>query len=110
MTLPVYDKPNPKFDYDTPWRPTPGGWSRARDGWKVIDLHTVMKKSLAKKREMDPKFKYSRDGVHPEEGHELMAQQIIDFFAVKPPSRIAPQCLRTHDDVPRDDAASEMPG
>ena len=38
----------------------------AKDGWKVIDLHTVMKKSLAKKRDNDPKFKYSRDGVHPE--------------------------------------------
>ena len=60
--------------------------SKRKDGWKVIDLHTVMKESLAEKREKDPKFKYSRDGVHPGgEGHELMAQQIIDFFAVKPP-------------------------
>jgi len=60
--------------------------SKRKDGWKVIDLHSVMKSALAKKREQDPKFKYSRDGVHPgAEGHELMAQQIIDFFAVKPP-------------------------
>ena len=87
MTPPVYDKPNPKFDYDEVMA-TYAKWlvSKRKDGWKVIDPHTVMKKSLAKKREKDPKFKYSRDGVHPGgEGHELMAQQIIDFFAVKPP-------------------------
>ena len=87
MPPPVYDKPNPKFDYDDVMA-TYAKWlvSKRKDGWKVIDLHTVMKKSLAKKREKDPKFKYSRDGVHPGgEGHELMAQQIIDFFAVKPP-------------------------
>jgi len=87
MTPPVYDKPNPKFDYDDVMAAY-AEWlvSKRKDGWKVIDLHTVMKESLAKKREKDPKFKYSRDGVHPGgEGHELMAQQIIDFFAVKPP-------------------------
>ena len=87
MTPPVYDKPNPKFDYDDVMAAY-AKWlvSKRKDGWKVIDLHTEMKKSLAKKREKDPKFKYSRDGVHPGgEGHELMAQQIIDFFAVKPP-------------------------
>ena len=87
MTPPVYDKPNPKFDYDEVMAAY-AKWlvSKRKDGWKVIDLHTVMKKSLAKKREQDPKFKYSRDGVHPGgAGHELMAQQIIDFFVVKPP-------------------------
>ena len=87
MTPPVYDKPNPKFDYDDVMAAY-AKWlvSKREDGWHVIDLHTVMKESLAKKRENDPKFKYSRDGVHPGgEGHQLMAQQIIDFFAIKPP-------------------------
>jgi lysophospholipase L1-like esterase len=87
MTPPVYDKPNPKFDYDGVMAAY-AEWlvSKREDGWQVLDLHTVMKKSLAKKRGKDPKFKYSRDGVHPgAEGHELMAQQIIEFFAVKPP-------------------------
>ena len=86
MTPPVYDKPNPKFDYDVVMAAY-AKWlvSKRKDGWLVIDLHTVMKESLAEKREKDPKFKYSRDGVHPgTEGHELMAQQIINFFAVKP--------------------------
>ena len=87
MTPPVYDKPKPKFDYDDVMAAY-ANWlvSKRKDGWKVIDLHTVMKKSLANKRENEPKFRYSRDGVHPgAEGHELMAQQVIDFFAVKPP-------------------------
>ena len=87
MTPPVYDRPNPKFDYDDVMAAY-AKWlvSKRKDGWEVIDLHAVMKAELAKKREKDPKFKYSRDGVHPGgEGHELMAQQLIDFFAVKPP-------------------------
>ena len=66
MTPPVYDKPNPKFDYDDVMAAY-AEWlvSKRKDGWQVIDLHTVMKSALAKKREKDPKFKYSRDGVHP---------------------------------------------
>ena len=87
MTPPVYDKPDPKFDYDDVMG-TYSEWlvSKRKDGWRVIDLHSVMKKKLAEKRTKDPKFKYSRDGIHPgTEGHELMAQQIISFFEVKPP-------------------------
>ena len=86
MTPPVYDKPNPEFDYDevmvayTKWLV-----SKRRDGWQVIDVHTIMKQELAMKRAKDAKFKYSRDGIHPgAEGHDLMARQIIDFFAIKP--------------------------
>ena len=87
MTPPVYDKPNPEFDYDEVMAAY-ARWlvSKRRDGWQVIDVHAVMKQELAKKREKNAKFKYSRDGIHPgSEGHELMAQQIIDFFAIKPP-------------------------
>jgi len=87
MTPPVYDKPGPDFDYDEVMAAY-SKWlvSRQKDGWRVIDLHTVMKKELTKQRAKNPKFKYSRDGVHPgAEGHELMAQQIINFFAIKPP-------------------------
>jgi lysophospholipase L1-like esterase len=86
MTPPVYDKPNPKFDYDEVMKAY-SEWliSKRKNGWRVIDLHSVMKKKLAEKRTKDPKFKYSRDGIHPgTEGHELMAQQIISFFEVKP--------------------------
>ena len=87
MTPPVYDKPNKAFNYDDVMTAY-STWlvSRPKAQWMVIDLHTEMKKRLDQKREKDPTFKYSRDGVHPgSEGHELMAQGIIDFFAVKPP-------------------------
>ncbi len=87
MTPPVYDKPNPKFNYDDVMK-VYSEWllSKREDGWRVINLHAVMKKKLAMKRTKDPNFKYSRDGIHPgTEGHELMAQQIINFFAVKAP-------------------------
>ena len=87
MTPPVYDKPNPKFNYDDVMKAY-SEWllSKREDDWRVIDLHAVMKKKLAEKRIKDLNFKYSRDGIHPgTEGHELMAQQIINFFAVKEP-------------------------
>ena len=87
MTPPVYDKPNPKFNYDDVMKAY-SEWllSKREDGWRVINLHAIMKKKLAEKRTKDPNFKYSRDGIHPgTEGHELMAQQIINFFAVKAP-------------------------
>ena len=87
MTPPVYDKPGPDFDYDEVMA-VYSKWlvGKRGEGWQVIALHAVMKEQLRKKREQNPRFKYSRDGVHPgAEGHELMAQQIIDFFATKPP-------------------------
>ncbi len=87
MTPPVYDKPNPKFNYDDVMKAY-SEWllSKREDGWRVINLHAIMKNKLAEKRTKDPNFKYSRDGIHPgTEGHELMAQQIINFFAVKAP-------------------------
>jgi len=87
MTSPVYDKPNPKFDYDDVMKAY-SEWliSKRQNGWRVIDLHSVMKKNLEERKAKDPKFKYSRDGIHPgTEGHELMAQQIISYFEDKPP-------------------------
>ena len=86
MTPPVYDKPRPDFDYDDVMAAY-AKWlvDRRADGWAVIDLHTVMKEKLREKRKQKPAFKYSRDGIHPgTEGHELIAQQVIDFFAIKP--------------------------
>lgn len=87
MTPPVYDKPNSKFNYDDVMKAY-SDWllSKREDDWRVINLHAIMKNKLAEKRTKDPNFKYSRDGIHPgREGHELMAQQIINFFALKAP-------------------------
>ncbi|MEI7687027.1 MAG: GDSL-type esterase/lipase family protein [Planctomycetota bacterium] len=42
-------------------------------GWKVIDLHGPMRKSLGERRLREPTFTYARDGVHPsQEGQFLM--------------------------------------
>lgn len=87
MTPPVYDRPGPDFDYDEVMSAY-SKWlvSKRGEDWQVIDLHAVMKEELRKKREQNPRFKYSRDGIHPgDEGHELIAQQIIDYFAIKAP-------------------------
>ena len=87
MTPPVFDKANPKFNYDDVMAAY-AKWlvSKRVDDWRVIDLHTAMTKSLMKIRETEAGFKYSRDGIHPgSEGHELMAQQLINYFAIKPP-------------------------
>jgi lysophospholipase L1-like esterase len=87
MTPPVYDNHNPKIKYDDVLAAY-AKWlvSKRSDGWHVIDLHTAMKKELEHLRKKDPGFKFARDGVHPgDKGHQLMAQQLIDFFAVKPP-------------------------
>ncbi len=87
MTPPVYDKAGPNLDYDAVMDAY-ARWlvSKRADGWQVIDLHTVMKEALKEKRVRNPSFKYARDGVHPgDEGHALIAQQVIDYFATKPP-------------------------
>lgn len=87
MTPPVYDRPTQNFDYDEVMA-TYSKWlvSKRAAGWAVIDLHSVMKEKLREKRKQNPAFKYSRDGIHPgTEGHDLMAQQVIGFFAIKPP-------------------------
>jgi lysophospholipase L1-like esterase len=47
-------------------------------GWDVVDLHRPMNRYLAERREKDPKFFISGDGVHPNElGHWIMAKQIL---------------------------------
>lgn len=50
-------------------------------GWEVIDLHTAMRAEALKRKAADPKFTFSKDGVHPnDEGHWLMAQQVLGWL------------------------------
>jgi lysophospholipase L1-like esterase len=50
----------------------------------VIDLHSAMAAHLAKQRASNPKFSFTKDGIHPDfEGHLLMAQTILLNFKVK---------------------------
>lgn len=85
ITPPFYDAlkhPDKKF-YDgvlakyTEWLN-----ERARkDGWHVIDLHTVMANEVTTRRKSDPNFTFAGDGVHPnKEGHWFIARQLIAWF------------------------------
>jgi len=46
--------------------------------WEIIDIHDPMKRQLQERKVQDSSFKFSKDGVHPNEmGHWVMAQQIL---------------------------------
>lgn len=50
---------------------------RAR-GWRVIDLHGPMRRTLDARRKANPTFAFSKDGVHPDRaGHAVMAQALL---------------------------------
>lgn len=52
--------------------------SQRTNAWRVIDLHTLMKRALASQREELPTFTFARDGIHPDaSGHLLMAKVIL---------------------------------
>jgi lysophospholipase L1-like esterase/dienelactone hydrolase len=52
--------------------------SQRTNGWDVVDIHTPMNQSIAEHRKTNPKYTFTRDGVHPNEiGHWLMAREIL---------------------------------
>jgi lysophospholipase L1-like esterase len=52
----------------------------------VIDLHTPINLYLAKQRATDPKFSFTKDGIHPDlAGHLLMARTLLKDFRVNVP-------------------------
>lgn len=54
---------------------------------QVIDLHGPMEAYIADRRQRDPSFGFTRDGIHPDTaGHLLMAQIILRGLGVKVPS------------------------
>ena len=53
---------------------------------QVIDLHTPINAYLAKQRATDPKFSFTKDGIHPDlAGHLLMARILLKDLGVKVP-------------------------
>jgi lysophospholipase L1-like esterase len=53
---------------------------------QVVDLHTPMDAYLAKQRATDPKFSFTKDGIHPDlAGHLLMARTLLKDLGVKVP-------------------------
>jgi lysophospholipase L1-like esterase len=54
-------------------------------GWEVIDLHSLMAANLARMRETNPKFSFSKDGIHPDAfGHAVMARAILTAWNLHP--------------------------
>jgi lysophospholipase L1-like esterase len=53
-------------------------------GWEVADLHGGMNRWLAERRQRNPDFNYTKDGVHPDaNGHWVMAKQILLYLGAK---------------------------
>lgn len=56
---------------------------RRQDGWIVYDLHQAMKSAVLKRRELDPKFTFASDGVHPNaEGQSTIARPLADAWGL----------------------------
>lgn len=52
--------------------------SQRTNGWDVVDIHTPMDQFLVERRKSDPRYTFTRDGVHPDGvGHWLMAREIL---------------------------------
>jgi lysophospholipase L1-like esterase len=53
-------------------------------GWEVIDVHAAMARALADRRQVDPKFTFAKDGVHPDDaGHWVMARAILAHLGAR---------------------------
>lgn len=61
-----------------------------KKGWEVADVHFPMKKYLEAQRKKQPGFTLANDGIHPgEQGHWLMAQQLLLYLGEKEAARYA---------------------
>ena len=51
--------------------------SKRADGWRVIDLHGVMRRILDARRATEPGFTFAKDGVHPSEAaHWIFSMEL----------------------------------
>ncbi len=93
ITPPFFDvtrKPNQEFYPAVMLKYAAWLVSKRAEGWQVIDLHTAMKAEVERRRESDPTFTMSPDGIHPNaEGHWLMAQQILGWLGDEEVTRAA---------------------
>lgn len=84
LTPTPYDKPNDEaysnvIDIYTNWLVS----LKYTDGWDVINIHEDLKNKLLNKKEVDPNFMFTHDGIHPkEEGHWLMAKKILQSLGI----------------------------
>ncbi len=86
VTPPVFDvKANAGSNDFDPSLARYSAWlleQRNMQGWLVVDVHGPMRTALDAARLKNPRFLFSKDGVHPgPEGHWLMAREILNQFA-----------------------------
>ncbi len=52
--------------------------SRRADGWRVVDIHRVMRSILDARRAAEPGFAFAKDGVHPSEAaHWIFSMELV---------------------------------
>ncbi len=79
LTPPVYDGPGTDaydnvMDIYSQWLIS----RRYTHEWKIIDIHSPMKRQLHEHRLKNPRFTFAPDGVHPNsKGHWVMARQVL---------------------------------
>ena len=57
--------------------------ARRQEGWDVVDVHEIMKRHLARERQLDRKYRLADDGVHINAvGHLLIARQVLAHWGV----------------------------
>ena len=68
-------------------------------GWDVIGLHGPMTAAIAARRQTDPKFTFSKDGIHPDAlGHAVMARAVLGAWQLRPDDGDLLNQLATHPD------------
>jgi lysophospholipase L1-like esterase len=74
--------------------------ARREAGVATVDLHTPMAAALAARRQSDPAFSFSKDGVHPgDAGHLLMARIIGSALGLPlPATELDPELARINAD------------
>ena len=71
------------------------GWLMTlKDVEQIIDLHTPCLKYVASKRESNPQFTMSPDGVHlNQEGHEVLAKAILSQLGIGESEAVSQELL-----------------
>ncbi len=71
------------------------------EGWDVIDAHNPMAAAIAHRRQTDPVFTFSKDGVHPDTaGHAVIAHAILSAWGLQPDKNELLVTLSTNPDTP----------
>jgi lysophospholipase L1-like esterase len=56
--------------------------SKRAEGWRVVDVHTPLRRALDSRRAAEPGFAFAKDGVHPSEaGHWIISSELIADLA-----------------------------